>query len=234
MTKRTVFFGFLGMLSMGFTANAGVITGVLNFTGTANISLRTIGFLNNDFFINSPAGAQQGGFAALAGSAGTIQNITDPPFPTGPLDVPMFMTFDLAPNISITLTFLLPGIDGSAGCTATPPAAGQQCTPNTPDESPFNLQNTSATSATASFNIIGTEVDSITGDTIGVTGAFSTQFTSMNYQEVLGTVLSGGTVTTAFAGQLATTPEPSTLIELSLGLGIVGISAAFRRIFIKV
>jgi hypothetical protein len=233
MTKRGIIFGFLGILSMPFTANGGLISGVLNFTGTANISFGSIGFLGNDFFVNSPAGAQQGDFTILAGTTGTIANITNPPDATGPLNVPLFMTFNSAPNISITLTFLLPGIDGAAGCTATPAAAGQQCTPNLPDQSPFNLQNTSATSSTASFNILGYEVDTISGNSVPITAAFSTQFTTMNYQQVLSTILGDGTVTTSFSGQLATVPEPSTLIELSLGLGIAGIGGTFRRKFIK-
>ena len=229
MTKGVIALGFLGMLSMPLAANAALVTGTLNFTGTAQISLGTIGFLENIYFINPPAGAQVGGFQAFEGTQGDIQNITNPPDATGPLNVPLFMTFNVAPNLSITLTFLFPGIDGSAGCSATPPAAGQQCTPNLPAMAPYNLQNTSATSSTASFNILGTEVDTTTGNTIAVTGEFSTVFTSMNFQQVLATVEGGGTVTTAFAGQLATVPEPSTLVELMLGLGVIGISVASRK-----
>lgn len=205
-------------------ARADLITGVLNFTGTANISLGTIGFEDNVFSINGPGGAQEGGFTALAGTTGTIQNLTNPPDATGPLNVVDFMTFDAAPNITITLTFLIPGINGAAGCAAFPAASGQVCTPDQPDQSPFNLQNTSSTSSTASFNILGTEVDSLTGQTVDLTGAFTTPFTNQNFQQLLATIGSGGTITTPFSAQFSTVPEPSTLIELMMGIGLVGVS----------
>jgi hypothetical protein len=235
MTKGAIALGFLGMLSMPLAANAALVTGTLNFTGTAQISLGTVGFLSNVYFINQPGAAQTGGWVAFEGTQGDILNITNPPDATGSLNVPMFMTFNAAPNISITLTFLFPGIDGTAGCSFTPAqaASGQQCTPNLPAQSPYNLQNTSATSSTASFNILGTEVDTTTGNTISVTGEFSTVFTNQNYEQILATVEGGGTVTTSFAGQLATVPEPGTLVELMLGLGVIGISVASRRRFTK-
>src|ERR1035438_2378039 len=175
--KSFLALGFIAIVSLPLAARASLITGVLNFTGSATISFGSIAFDNGNVFNINPANTQQGGFMTLGGSAGMIDDITNPPDATGVLAFPVtdFITFD-APNtnISITLTALLPGIDGAAGCADPPPATGQECTPNTPDESPFNLDNTSATSSTASFNIRGIEVDSLTGDIIPITGAFTT------------------------------------------------------------
>jgi hypothetical protein len=239
MTRRVILIlGFVAVAGMPIAARADLLMGTLNTTGTANISFGSIEFLDNELLINSPASAQQGDFTILAGTTGTIQNIANPPDATGPLDQPDFITFAADPDISITLTFLLPGIDGAAGCTDTPPAAGQVCTPDVPDQSPFNLQNTSATSSTASFNILGLEVDSATGDTIPITGAFTTPFTSMNFQQLLAMVDGapppiGGTITTPFSAQLSTSlPEPGTSVELMMGVAAIGIGL-YRKKFDK-
>jgi hypothetical protein len=227
MTKKISVLGFIAIAILPLAARAELITGELNFTGSATISFGSIAFDDGNVFNINPADTQQGGFMTLGGTAGSIENITNPPDATGPLGVPGFITFAAAPNISITLTYLSPGIDGAAGCADTPPAAGQACTPNIPDQSPFNLQNTSATSSTGSFDILGIEVDSLTGDTIPVTGAFTTPFTSMNFQQLLAEVSSpGGSITTSFSGEIATAaavPEPTTFIGLLMGIGALGI-----------
>ncbi len=230
MTKSALALGLVAVLSVPMVARANLITGVLNTGGTATLTSDGITFLDNEFFINSPAAAQQGGFTALAGTTGGIDNITNPPDATGPLDVPDFITFAAAPNITITLTDLLPGIEGAAGCADSPPAAGQVCTPNTPAESPLNLQNTSATSSTASFLILGIEVDSLTGDTIPITGEVTLPFVDHNFQDLLATIGADGTVTTSFSAQFATTgsvtgtvPEPGNLILILAGIGVIGL-----------
>lgn len=224
MTKGLLAVGLVALAAMPIAARANIITGVLNITGTAEFTSTGVTFLDNEFSINSPAGAQQGGFATLAGTSGTIDGITNPPDSVGPLDVPDFMTFAVAPNISITLTFLKPGIDGAAGCTLSPPAAGQLCTPNLPSQSPFNLQNTSSTGSILSFGIDGLEVDSLTGETAVIVGSFTVPFATDSFQDFLATVGDGGTVTSSFAGQFAVvqtspTPEPRTLIFMLGGIG---------------
>ena len=236
--KSFLALGFIAIVSLPLAARASLITGVLNFGGSATISFGSIAFNNSNIFnINSPADTQEGGFMALEGSTGVIADITNPPDATGvPLDIPGFITFGAAPNISITLTFLLPGIDGAAGCADTPPAANQECTPNTPVESPFDLENTSATSSKAGFNILGIEVDSLTGDTIPITGAFTTPFTSTNFQQLLAIVDGapppvGGSITTSFSGQIATVgaPEPTAFIDLLTGIIALGICFGYRK-----
>jgi len=219
---------------MPYAARADVITGILNTTGTAQISQGSISFVNNLMTVNGPASAQNGGWVALAGTTATIANITNPPDAVGPVNHPNFITFLAAPNISFTFTFLLPGIDGTAGCTANPPAAGQVCTPSLPNPSPYNLQNTSATSSSASFRILGTEIDSLTGQTVPITGTFTTPFTSQNFQQILATIAAGGTITTSFSAQFSTgtvnvVPEPGTWTESMIALFLIGIGVAGSR-----
>jgi hypothetical protein len=232
MTKSALVLGFVAVLSVPLAARASLLTGVLNFTGSTTISSGSIAFDNGNVFDINPADTQVGSFAVLGGTSGSIDNITNPPDATGvPLDVTDFITFAAAPNITITLTELLPGIDGAAGCTDTPPAAGQLCTPDVPVQSPLNLQNTSSTSASASFAILGIEVDSLTGDTVPITGEFTLPLADQNFQDLLSTIGADGAVTTSFSAQIATTspgtappvPEPRTLILMVIGIGLVGL-----------
>jgi len=236
MTKSILTLSVLAMVGMPFAAQASFITGVLNITGTANISLGAVSFVDNDFLINSPAASQQGGFMALQGTTGDIDNIANPPEVTTPPGsfppVADFMTFNAAPNISFTFTVLKAGIDGSAGCANPIPATGQVCTPDLPDQSPFNLQNTSTSTSTASFTIDGLEADSTNpGVFIPVVGTFTTPFTTMNFQQLLSDVEAGDTITTPFSAQFAVngTPEPSSLLELMMGIGLVGIGLVYRK-----
>jgi len=233
-TKHILVTGFiLAAILQPATARADeIVVGVLNVVGTATISLASIDFIGNELILIGPNSAQQGGFTALAGTTGSIGNIVNPPDASGPLNVPDFIAFAADPNISITLAYLYAGTDGSAGCAASAPAAGQLCTPDTPVQSPLDLQNTGATSATASFDIFGTEVDSTTGDTIPVSGIFTMPFANKNLQEILGIIDGGGSVTTPFVAQFATSvenssgplvPEPSTLLQSLSGLDLLAL-----------
>ncbi len=222
------------MLGLPLAASASTITGVLNVTGTVEISLGSIAFAGGQFSINSPASSQQGGFATLEGTMGGIDNITNPPDATGSLDVPDFMTFAAAPNITVTLTFLEPGVDGAAGCTSTPPAAGQICTPSVPAQSPLDLTNLSNASSVASFVISGTEWDSLTGNSVPINGVFTIPLSNESFQGLLETIGTGGTVTSSFAAQFTTAgtsspptmPEPGTLWMLVIGMmGLVGLKS---------
>jgi hypothetical protein len=203
-------------------ARAALLNGTLGLGSTINISLGTIDFQGNAFTISGSAG----GFAALDGTTGTIANITDPPdTPGSPLDVTDFMTFSAAPNISITLTLVQAGADGAAGCTATPPAAGQECTPNGL-EMPFNFENTSSTSSALSFFLTGLEVDSLTSTTIPITGIFNAQFPTMNFQQLLAAINTGGTVTNTISAQFTTdssVPEPNTWTAIAIGAAAIGL-----------
>src|SRR5580658_359476 len=114
MIKSALALGFVAVLSVPLVARASLLTGELNVTGSATISFGSIAFDNGNAFNINPADTQIGSFATLGGTSGSIDNITNPPNATGvPLDVPDFITFAAAPNITITLTELLPGIDGA-------------------------------------------------------------------------------------------------------------------------
>jgi hypothetical protein len=85
----------------------------LNFTGSATISTDSVAFNNGNIFNIGPANMQQGGFMALGGTAGSIDNITNPPYAPGVIfATPDFMTFAAAPNIFITLLEVVPGTYG--------------------------------------------------------------------------------------------------------------------------
>jgi hypothetical protein len=224
MTKTILALGFMAAISMPLAVKADVLQGVLNATGTATISSGGVLFLDNIFFVNSPGAAQQGDFVALAGTTGTIQNITETP---GLTNVTNFITFGAAPNISISLTDLFAGFDGTAGCTLAP-AAGQICTPT---GSALNFQNTSASSSSATFNIAGIEYDSLTGNSIAVNGLFTLPISGENFQTLLGSIATGGSEVSSFSAQIFTaspTPEPSTIGFLAVGLiGLVVAKSKF-------
>src|ERR1700735_2702127 len=148
MTKSIVTLSVVALVSIPFAAKADLILGKVTFGGDAMLTSTaaqpgSISFLNNAFTVGAAA-AQQGGFTALAGTTGTIQNITNPPDATDTPLMEPFITFAAAPNITIELTLLEAGIDGVAGCEIPTAAPGQVCTPAPPvstDQSPFNLQN---------------------------------------------------------------------------------------------
>jgi hypothetical protein len=237
MTKSFLTLSIAAMLSISFAARADVITGTLNFTGEANISSTmlqpgSIVFTDNAFGVQPSSG----GFAALDGDTGTILPILNPP---DAVDVPLTDTFMTIPaaglaGITFTITELFAGIDGVGECTAAPAMAGQVCTPAPPisaDVSPFNLQNTSATSSSASFSLIGYETDVATGDTAAFSGFFTDPSTDMSYQAILGLIEGGGTFTTPFSADIVveSTPEPNSLLELMMGIGLVGIGLVYRK-----
>jgi len=231
MTRSALALGVLAIISMPLASRAALIDGVLTISGTAELTDLGIDFLNSNLFtINSPASSQQGGFTAFAGTNGTIQNLSDV---AGAVDTLNFMTFAAAPNITITLTSINAGFDSAAGCAATPPAPGQTCTPT---GTSLDFQNTSATSSSLSFGIAGVEKDSLTGETTPITGLFTLPFVSDSFQTVLATIAGEGTATTAFSAQFTTTtpstpavPEPSSLISLIAGLGMIVGTVARRK-----
>lgn len=233
MTKRFAMFNLLALMCFPIAARASLITGTVNFSGTIELGLGSIAFIDNAFTINSPASTQVGEFMALESTTGTIQNIVNPPDATGSLDVPDFMTFSAVPNITFELTFLQPGIDGAAGCTSTP-AAGQVCTPDVPAQSPLNFQNTTSATSTISFVLQGLEFDSLTATTIPVSGIFTMQVSNMNFQQVLGEVQGGETVPLGFSASFSTgsipspsVPEPNTWTAIVIGAAAMGLR--YRR-----
>jgi hypothetical protein len=166
----------------------------------------------------------------LDNTTGTILDLNETDHPSGP-DLGAsgtgtgvgFMTFAAAPSLVFDLNVLLPGNFGIAQCLA-PAAAGQVCTPPAPlgGSSPFELINTSATSSIASFQITGTAF--LNGQPNPFTGSFSATFNDIPYQTLLGTIFSGGVVTTGYDAEFnfLFIPEPSTM-NLMLGTLFVAI-----------
>ena len=236
------------LLALPAVSQASLLIGTLGFGGTVAISTAKIDFVSppstpgagtlanpgtGTVSINSPASAQKGDFMALAGTTATIENIENSFAPVGPSIAEMnFITFTAAPNISFELTRVVPGVDSPAPC-GMPPMVPQSCTPNVPNQSPFNLDNTSFGS-TASFSVSGIEIDSLTMTTTTFTGTFQATFNGQTYQSLLNTVNTGGTVTTPFSATFTTTPtsstpEPGTIVQILSGACWVGRGGIARR-----
>jgi len=60
-----------------------------------------------------------------------------------------------------------------------------------------------------------------TGDTVPINGVFTIPLSGQSFQDLLGTVGGGGTVTASFSGQFTATassvPEPGTLSMMAIG-----------------
>jgi len=179
------------------TGNGGVVTPAGTCpAGTACIFWQDTSApaVNNKANISS-TGLPNGNIpAAIAGTdAANISTLTNPPEVVDSTGFPpqTFMSFNNAGVTTVLLiNFIPPGINGAAGCAATPPAAGQQCTP---PGSLFNLQNLTATSSIVSWQFSG-----ITNDTPGVvwSGTFTSQFNTQPFQTVLANLAANGSCRT--------------------------------------
>lgn len=227
----------LGILTLvATTASALPVTGELNITGSVGVSATLIDWLPTGTGVGTfavDAFTQTGDFVPLAGTIGSSRDLTSATDPVGVaynpgpvFTVPAFLTFAFDPTILFHLQFIFPGVYTSASCFLAP-AAGQTCTPFA--GSPFNLSNTTASSSTATFQVGG--VIQHGADFSDFTGTYSTQFVSLNLQQVLGTILSGGTVNATYSANLvasaaggggggAVVPEPSTIGLLVSGLAL--------------
>lgn len=209
----------LGVLSAGAllpsVAHASLSFGTFNAIGNASISTGSISFTNSPIFSVGTAG-----FNVINGTTGTFKNITNPPYVVNTtFPTPNFLTFNALPGTSLTLTSLLGGTFGLAGCATNGPC--------TPPNSPYNLFNQGG-NAVASFSVVGFETDGT--NTTPFSGTFSATFANTTYQAVTATVLGGGTVSTTYTGSffVAPTPEPAFLL-FPLAAGLIGIVGLSRR-----
>lgn len=235
------------MLFFPVISQASLLTGTLVISGSVNIS--TVGGTNGriDFlpvvtpgsgtaanpgsgaFVVNPAVVQKGDFVALANSIGTIENIESAFAPVNTnLTQFNFVTFSSLPNITFELTRVLGGVDPAAGCSP-PPAAGQTCTPTA--TSPFNLQNLTTTSSTASFTVQGLELDTLTGTSTPITGTFAATFDSLNLQQLVALANTPAGVSTGFTATFTASavPEPASILQLGAGALLLGFGALARR-----
>jgi hypothetical protein len=239
-------------MATGTMASASPLQGTLNFSGTAVVSLLGIDFI-------PPAGGGEGQIFVLPGgntgdfavfnagppTAGTLNDREESGLPDVgvPINVPGWLDI---PGFSFTLTSIRPGGFSSAQCGA-PAAAGQTCTPAPfpydPDgpggdppimlQSPYELTNNSVSSSNAVFFVSGIAIGP-GGDMGNFEGQFTATFLDVPFQELLSTVLSGGTVTKPFSAQITVTdipqvPEPSSMALALGGLALVGAGLARKR-----
>jgi hypothetical protein len=201
------------------TAGIPAFGDILSTTGSVSVSNGAVAFYplggnSGSFEVGPP---DTGVFASLPGTAGTIENLNSLPV-NQTLNIPDFMTFAGAPNLSITLTELVGGTLGA--CSPQAAAAGQACSPT---GTPYNLSNETATSSVGSAMVEGYLVNSNQpGVTIPISGIFTTQFVNMSYQQLVNTIDNGGTIDSTYSAEFVTgvtpTPEPATLALIPAGL----------------
>ncbi len=227
-------------------AYSAAVTGELNFSGSLIASTTGFDFipnaptLNGDTtgFIQVGATGNTGTFTAYNSNLGRIKdlNIASQPVNTtlsfaNFLSLP-FTVINPNPNLTFTLTTLVGGTFGQAECGLTA-AAGQSCTPFV--GSPINFSNTSATSSSASFRVLGFFTDVASGDTTQYEGQFTANFNTQSYQDILAILNTGGTVQTPYTGRFSPVvtpvPEPDMLPSvLGLGMVVAGAVALRRRV----
>ena len=229
---KAVVLGALSFAALS-TAYATPISGTVNSTGVATVNLTSINFLSgtfvpNLFLVSVPV---SNSFTGLAGTTGTISNLTNNITNTGPQPVgvsfadPNWMVFSSAsPLIAFDLTFIAPGIDGSAGCSSS--AVGATCTPFS--FSPFNLQNT-ASGTSVAFSVAGNARNVSTGELNPFTGNFTTQITGQTIPQILAAINAGQSITNSYSANFIVTavPEPGTI--LLFGAGLIGLGLLQRR-----
>jgi hypothetical protein len=222
---------------------ASTIFGTFNIAGTVTATDNTIDWVSNVGNVPMQAtigpGAT-GSFAGLDGTTVTISNLNRATEPIGSsFSDQVFITFDANPSLpALELNFIFAGINGVAGCTAAPPAAGQQCTPGppiTPAASPFNFVNNNGVptpQATATWALAG----DVAGNPGNVwDGNFTSQF-GVPFQTVLAEFAAppnsvSNTYSATFTVAGSTVPETSSWSLVGLGFALIAISRipALRR-----
>lgn len=223
----------LGLLAfVPQAAVAAPIFGTLNITGSVAVGATTIDWypLGTGVGTFAVEPTSTGTFAPLGGTTGTAKDLDVTVQPVGsPFTLMNFLTFSANPALHFDLMFIDPGVYSAVDCGA-PAAPGQTCTPlMPPPKSPFNLANTNAGS-TASFVVRG-QVSDGTGAASNFVGTYTTQFTGLSYQDLLGTISRGGTVNTSYSANFVVTaiPEPATWTFMMIAGGLIGVSRLRRR-----
>jgi len=246
-SHASMFVPIVGLFAFS-SAYGSMITGTVNTVGASAVSLTMINFFStvfsaNHFNVSVPV---SGSFTALAGTDGTIQNLTNNLTNTGPQPVgttfsdPGWMVFlgggpSLVPDphIRFDLTFIHAGDFSSALCNSPTPKPGDTCTPFA--FSPFDLSNSGTpggpvTGTAISFSVAGTAVNTLTNETSPFGGTFSTQIQGTDLQTVVRNVSNGGTVIASYSANFGVgIPEPSSIFLGSLGIVMLLAGAGFRK-----
>lgn len=227
---------------------AAPIAGTLKIGGEVEVTLTTMDFSpyasgpavdgTGRVIVTNTIGT--GVFSPLTfGEQGTIQDRTIPPQPAGiPISVQNWLVFDDPTfRYALDLTMILPGAYSSTDCFAAP-MGGQTCTPDAPPPfvSPYNLSNfihgAAGLSSNATYSVRGTLRNLDTGSTsIRYNGILGAEFLGQSYQEVLQTLLNGGSVLASYSGtlQAEAVPEPSTAAFALIGAAALLIGRWHRR-----
>ena len=244
-TGRLLFVALLAVTCCA-TLSASPIFGTFNFGGSITATGTTITWASDTTppVANTAVvgGVPTGSFAAaglVSGNQIGIQNLnsTTEPANSTPFAPPLpFISFAASTGLpALMINEVFHGINGSAGCTATPAAVGQVCTVAGPPNSPFNFVNNNGglnggPAATATFALSGVSAD---GSTVWAAN-FTAQF-NVPFQTVLATLASAGSVSNTFSATLiaapAGVPEPGSMVLMGFGLGLVVLSASLRRRF---
>ncbi|HET9216373.1 MAG TPA: hypothetical protein VFR18_05315 [Terriglobia bacterium] len=238
-----------GVFALATPSLAIPVSGSLSIGGSsAEVGATFLNFVcNNALTASCPAGygnfvvsaPVSGSFVPYNGDTGFIRNLSQATAPINQtFSLPNFVIFDPAgtvvpPDIALDLTFIFTGVGGQAQCGLAP-APGQTCTPagipglitasNPLGLSPFTLANTQVGSS-ATFSVAGTARRISTGEVSTFTGVFTAQFNEF-FQEYLGTIASGGTITNSYSATFEATlipiPEATSITLLVGGLLLIG------------
>ena len=202
------------------TARAALITGTLNISGAAATTSSAVDFYalgGGTGTVSADLFTQTGSFAAMAGTTGTIKDLTT--FTPGAQNISGFLTFASAPTIRIDITGIQPGVFSNA-LLGSPPAAGQTATPT---GSAYDMTNLALPASILSWSVTGSAVNTGTGETTPLTGVFTMQFPSQTMQSIAATWAAQGTVNSSFSATFMAVPEPASMGLLAAGaLGLLG------------
>jgi hypothetical protein len=227
---RRIILGLALAAASAGSAYATPVAGTFGLAGdmllsSDSISWASPGKVPDEAVVDAPT---TGSFTGLDGSVITIDSwsASTEPVDSGTFSPQAFVSFPAASSLpGLLLNFVVPGIYSAAGCSATPPAAGQICT------APGSMLDFANIPGGSSLTFA---LQGVTSDGHGTwNGIFSAQFNTP-YQDLLADMGKGSAVSTSYSAEFTITPtktssvpEPATLSLFAAGLAAAG--AAIRR-----
>jgi len=239
MNLKGILCGGLLTLALAAPASADPITGVLNITGSANVSATRIDWVLGDITLHPGAtDAVYGTFDIVKDGSGYFSNIWQPvsgvntglsedlPPGGGANFLTDFKTSDAQYNdLSFTLTSL--GAFAVPVCTGLEDI-GDSCLAFA--GSPFLLTRTNSGTG-VEFDVFGFFVDPTFGDTgqNAAKGIYTANIVGMTPKQVADLINGGGTINSSYSAQFTATAVPEPLTLTLLGSGLLGIGLRARR-----